>query len=121
VVEVLSASTEAFDRGDKFADYQALDSLEEYVLINTRHQRIECFRRNDAGLWVLQYYTPDQGTFSLTSLDFADTLAALYEDVELESPCPPASNPQPCPIGIRRATTWQPRLEVAPPVPNALS
>ncbi len=84
VVEVLSDSTEAFDRGDKFADYQALDTLDEYVLINTRHQRIECFRRNDAGLWVLQYYTPEQGTFALSSLDFAGTLAALYEDVELE-------------------------------------
>lgn len=38
IVEVLSKSTEAFDRGDKFIDYQTLESLEEYVLINTRHQ-----------------------------------------------------------------------------------
>ncbi|ASC71761.1 hypothetical protein XM38_027150 [Halomicronema hongdechloris C2206] len=83
IVEVLSESTEAFDRGDKFLDYQALDSLEEYVLINTRHQRVECFRCNEAGLWVLQYYTPETTTFSLKSLDFSDTLAALYEDVVL--------------------------------------
>jgi Uma2 family endonuclease len=82
VVEVLSDSTEAFDRGDKFVDYQALESLEEYVLINTRHQRVECFRRNEAGLWVLQYYTPEEGKFVLQSLDFSDTLEALYEDVE---------------------------------------
>jgi Uma2 family endonuclease len=54
IVEVLSNSTEAFDRGDKFADYQALESLQEYVLINTRRQRVECFRRNHEGLWVLQ-------------------------------------------------------------------
>jgi Uma2 family endonuclease len=40
VVEVLLDLTEAFDRGDKFVDYQALESLEEYVLINTRHQRV---------------------------------------------------------------------------------
>ncbi|NJL47790.1 MAG: Uma2 family endonuclease [Leptolyngbyaceae cyanobacterium SM2_5_2] len=84
VVEVLSESTEAFDRGDKFADYQALESLEEYVLINTRHQRVECFRRNGVGLWVLQYYTPDTQTFHLESLDFTDIIAALYEDAELE-------------------------------------
>ncbi len=82
VVEVLSDSTEAFDRGDKFVDYQALESLEEYVLINTRHQRVECFRRNEAGLWVLQYYTSEVGKFSLHSLDFENTLRALYEDVE---------------------------------------
>ena len=82
VVEVLSDSTEAFDRGDKFFDYQALPSLEEYVLINTRQQRVECFRRNPAGLWVFQYYTPEQTTFALQSLEFEDSLEALYEDVE---------------------------------------
>ena len=84
IIEVLSDSTEAFDRGDKFADYQTLESLEEYVLINTRHQRVECFRRNQSGLWVLQYYVPEAETFCLQSLSFKDTLAALYEDVELE-------------------------------------
>jgi Uma2 family endonuclease len=85
IVEVLSDSTEAFDRGDKFADYQLLESLEEYVLINTRHQRVECFRRNEAGLWVLQYYTPDTKTFHLVSLDFTDTISALYEDVVISA------------------------------------
>lgn len=85
IVEVLSDSTEAFDRGDKFADYQTLESLQEYVLINTRHQRVECFRRNEAGLWVLQYYTPETKTFHLESINFTDTLAALYEDVELDA------------------------------------
>lgn len=85
IVEVLSDSTEAFDRGDKFADYQLLESLEEYVLINTRHQRVECFRRNEAGLWVLQYYTPDTETFHLASLDFTDTISALYEDVVISA------------------------------------
>jgi Uma2 family endonuclease len=84
IVEVLSDSTEAFDRGDKFADYQILDCLEEYVLINTRHQRVECFRRNAEGLWVLQYYTPETHRFELYSINFSDTLAALYEDVVLE-------------------------------------
>lgn len=89
VVEVLSSSTEAFDRGDKFADYQTLESLEEYVLINTRHQRVECFRRNEAGLWVLQYFmpktaVPETATFCLESIGFTTTIAALYEDVTLE-------------------------------------
>ncbi|MBW4575049.1 MAG: Uma2 family endonuclease [Aphanothece sp. CMT-3BRIN-NPC111] len=81
IVEVLSESTEAFDRGDKFADYQTLESLQEYVLINTKRQRFECFRRNDAGLWVLQSYTPEQQSFRLTSADFEGDIAALYEDV----------------------------------------
>jgi Uma2 family endonuclease len=81
IVEVLSDSTEAFDRGDKFADYQTLATLEEYVLINTRHQRVECFHRNEAELWVLRYHT--EGNFTLASLNFSAPLTTLYEDVEL--------------------------------------
>ena len=84
IVEVLSDSTEAFDRGDKFADYQTLDSLQEYVLVNTKRQRVECFRRNEAGLWVLQSYTHQQPTFRLESLDFEGAIEALYEDVVFE-------------------------------------
>jgi Uma2 family endonuclease len=94
VVEVLSDSTEAFDfpsetlreRGDKFVDYQSLDSLEEYVVINTRHQRVECFRRNGAGQWVLDYYTPANGDMQLVSLEFTTAFADLYEDVILAPP-----------------------------------
>lgn len=84
IVEVLSKSTEAYDRGDKFLAYQALESLQEYVLINTRHQRIEIFRRNDSGLWVLQSYTSENETFDLKSIGFTGTFAELYEDVVLE-------------------------------------
>ncbi|WAS05254.1 Uma2 family endonuclease [Gloeomargaritales cyanobacterium VI4D9] len=83
IVEVLSASTEAFDRGDKFADYQTLTSLEEYVLVNTRHQRVECFRRHGDGMWILQSYTPESKYFTLQSVELTATLAELYEDVEL--------------------------------------
>jgi Uma2 family endonuclease len=82
--EVLSDSTEAFDRGDKFADYQTLESLQEYVLLNSKRQRVECFRRNEEGLWVLQFYTPEQNTIQLRSIGFEATLASLYEDVVFE-------------------------------------
>ncbi|KGF72817.1 hypothetical protein DO97_03505 [Neosynechococcus sphagnicola sy1] len=97
IVEVLSDSTEAFDRGDKFADYQTVPSLEEYVLINTRHQRVDCFRRNAEGLWVLQSYTPETDRLDLHSVNFSTTLTALYEDVVLEgtttaAPSTPPSN-----------------------------
>ncbi len=86
IVEVLSESTEAFDRGDKFADYRTLESLEEYVLISTRHKRVECFRRNEAGLWVLQFYLPENEKFVLESVGFANTFAALYEDAVIKPP-----------------------------------
>ncbi|MBE9210670.1 Uma2 family endonuclease [Nostoc sp. LEGE 06077] len=84
IVEVLSESTEAFDRGDKFADYQTIESLKEYVLINTKRQRVECLRLNDDGFWVLQTYTSQDKTFQLKSINFEGTIAELYEDVVFE-------------------------------------
>ena len=53
IVEVLSPTTAAFDRGDKFADYRSLETLEEYVLISQERISVDCFRRNDEGFWVL--------------------------------------------------------------------
>lgn len=84
IVEVLLESTANFDRGDKFADYQTLDSLKEYVLINTHRQRVECFRRNEKGLWVLQSYAPPQTEFELRSVDLVGELVDLYENVKPE-------------------------------------
>jgi Uma2 family endonuclease len=80
IVEVLSPKTEAFDRGDKFADYQQLETLQEYVLISQKRQRVECFRRNAEGLWVLQFYFPGS-EIHLVSIDFRTRIDALYEDV----------------------------------------
>ncbi len=85
IVEVLSESTESFDRGDKFADYQLLETLQEYVLINTKRQRVECFRRSTQGLWILQTYTTEQQSFELKSIGFEGTIEALYEDVVFEN------------------------------------
>jgi len=53
VVEVLSDSTAAFDRGTKFAHYQQLDSLSEYVLIEPERPSIDVFRRTAEGSWIL--------------------------------------------------------------------
>jgi Uma2 family endonuclease len=84
IVEVLSQSTEGFDRGDKFADYQQLDTLREYVLISAHRQRVDCFRRNAEGLWVLHSYLTNSEV-TLTSIDFKAAIADLYEDVSLEA------------------------------------
>lgn len=82
IIEVLSKSTEAFDRGDKFNDYQTLDSLEEYILVNTNLKRIEIYRRNDSNLWVLQNYTPNDQTFTIQSINLTAPFVDIYEDVE---------------------------------------
>ncbi len=83
IVEVLSDSTEAFDRGDKFQDYQTIESLQEYILISSKQQLVQCFRRDGEGLWVLRSYTEEQEVFQLSSLNFSFTLESLYENVTL--------------------------------------
>ena len=83
VIEVLSEGTEAFDRGDKFNDYQTLESLEEYVLISSKSQRVEIFRRGDRGSWRYQSYTPNDSSFTLQSIDLDVAFTDLYASVSL--------------------------------------
>jgi Uma2 family endonuclease len=83
IIEVLSPSTEAFDRGDKFADYQQLESLQEYVLVSQSRQRVDYFQRSDRGLWVLQsYYLGD--TLQLASINCSIPVVDIFEDVEFD-------------------------------------
>jgi Uma2 family endonuclease len=86
IIEVLSDSTEAFDRGDKFNDYQAIENLQEYVLVNSKHQRVEVFRQNESGIWLYQSYSPINPTIFLQSLDLTINFTDLYEDVNVVSP-----------------------------------
>jgi len=67
LVEVLSASTAAFDRGDKATIYRRIPSLKEFVLIDPDRQRIELYRRQEDGAWELRDIDPDQ-PLPLTSL-----------------------------------------------------
>ncbi|NJN74466.1 MAG: Uma2 family endonuclease [Limnothrix sp. RL_2_0] len=83
IVEVLSDSTEAFDRGDKFNDYQTLASLEEYILVNTKHQRLEIFRRTKGNIWTFQSYGADAQNIAIQSIDLTVAIADIYEDVEI--------------------------------------
>jgi len=81
VVEVLSASTSAYDRGDKFADYRALPSLAEYLLVDVDKRRCDLYRKGGDGLWVLH---PTQGEqpLVLASVDLTVPAAALWADLE---------------------------------------
>jgi len=60
VVEVLSPSTAAFDRGDKFAAYRTLPALREYLLADPATRRCDLYRKGDDGLWVLHPSAPDE-------------------------------------------------------------
>ncbi|MCV3213478.1 Uma2 family endonuclease [Plectonema radiosum NIES-515] len=82
IVEVLSGSTEGFERGKKFTDYRHLKSLQEYVLISQDTMSVECFRRNEEGRWELYPYEKGEEVH-LASVDFRCAIATIYEDVVL--------------------------------------
>ena len=80
VIEVLSPSTAAFDRGEKFADYQTSPSLREYVLIHQSQMSVECFRLEESGRWVSQIYGQGEEVY-FASIDFRCNIAAIYRKV----------------------------------------
>jgi Uma2 family endonuclease len=81
VVEVLSDSTEAFDRGDKFSDYKTIPTLEEYVLIHQKQILVERFQRKSDNLWLPQIFRSGD-TVELSSISFACDIAILYENLD---------------------------------------
>ncbi|TAF05512.1 MAG: Uma2 family endonuclease [Nostocales cyanobacterium] len=85
IIEVLSPTTEAFDRGDKFADYRNLESLQEYVLVSQNKINVDVFRRNSEGQWVFYSYRKGEN-INLASVDFQCSLNDVYEDVSFETP-----------------------------------
>lgn len=83
IIEVLSPTTEAFDRGDKFADYRKLPSLQEYVLVSQNRINVEVFRRNTEGQWVLYSHEPGEN-IHLESINFNCPIEDVYEDINFE-------------------------------------
>jgi Uma2 family endonuclease len=81
IIEVLSDSTEAYDRGEKFRLYRKIPSLREYVLINQKQQWVDIFRLNQHGEWVIYTYTNVTDTIEFTSIGFSCQLAEIYEGV----------------------------------------
>jgi Uma2 family endonuclease len=85
IVEVLSPTTEAYDRGDKFAHYRRLESLQDYVLITQERCRIERYTRQPADQWLLAEARALTDAIHLPSLGANLALAAVYDQVELAS------------------------------------
>ena len=79
IVEVLSDSTEAYDRGRKFGLYRACPTVQEYVLVATKYQAVEVYRRTRQGWAIYQSYGPGD-EIELTSLGVRFPLAALYKN-----------------------------------------
>ena len=83
IIEVLSPSTEAVDRGIKFAKYRAILSLKEYVLVQVSQPGVEVYQRSDRGQWIYSAYGMDD-RFLLDSVGVEVIVADLYHQVKFE-------------------------------------
>jgi len=90
IVEVLSDSTERWERTGKFAHYRRIPSLREYVLVSQNEPSVEWFTLREHGNWIYRQATGLEAQFQLDSLGIAISLEQLYRGIEL-SPTPAAT------------------------------
>ncbi len=86
LVEVLSDSTEAYDRGKKFEHYRRIASLREYVLISQKSPTIERYLRNPDETWTLTAVIGLDASIHLPTLDVTLPLVEVYDRVTFDDP-----------------------------------
>lgn len=82
IIEVLSKSTEGYDRGEKFAHYRRLESLREYVLISQDESRVEHYMRQSDNQWLMSEVTQLQQSLNLPSIHCSLRITDVYDKVE---------------------------------------
>ena len=85
IIEVLSPSTAAFDRGEKFAHYRRLESLQEYMLVDIDTRRTDLYRKGGDAMWVLHPFEGGE-TLQLASVALNITAEALFAEVDAPRP-----------------------------------
>jgi Uma2 family endonuclease len=85
IIEVLSDSTEAYDRGKKFQHYRTLESLQEYLLIAQDKCQIEHYIRQSNNQWLLLEINKIEATIDLPSIKCSLALSDIYDKVEFKT------------------------------------
>jgi Uma2 family endonuclease len=83
IAEVLSKSTQDYDRGEKFVAYRRIESFQEYLLIDQHSIHVEHYVKTAAHQWLLSEYDDPSVTISLSAFEFQIQIADLYEDIEI--------------------------------------
>jgi len=86
VIEVLSKTSEARDRGEKFSDYRTIPSVREIVFVSQHRMRVEHYVKQANDEWTLHEVTDPAGAIKLSSIGCTLTLAEIYERVEFPPP-----------------------------------
>ncbi len=84
IIEILSDSTEAFDRGDKFEYYKAIPTLQEYILVSQKKIWVGQFIRKDGGKWEYGSYQGSDQVLKMESINYHLPLSELYLNVEFD-------------------------------------
>ena len=84
IFEVLSPSTEAYDRGEKWARYRRLDSLEEYLLVSQDRPQVEQYIRQEDGTWKFTYVEGLEAASTVTVLGVTLSLTEVYDKITFE-------------------------------------
>ncbi len=84
IVEVLSKSTESYDRGDKFLYYRSISEFKEYLLVSQSEYYIEHYRKTGEGQWLLQEYRGNEAEIALESVGVSLVVNNIYEMVNFE-------------------------------------
>jgi Uma2 family endonuclease len=84
IVEILSASTRNYDQGEKFNLYREIDSLKEYILIDSQTVKVIKHSKNDDGSWLLVEYKSIENSFFIKSIAVELSLVNLYENVKFD-------------------------------------
>ena len=82
IIEVLSDSTEGYDRGKKFQHYRSVESLQEYVLVSTDEARIEKYVRSGDGFWYLSEAVGLGAKIEFSSIECVIELAEVYDKID---------------------------------------
>jgi len=82
IIEVLSASTEAYDRGDKFTNYKSISSLREYLLVAQHRPHVSHFVKLDDGSWNQREFNDLDAIVKLVSLECELSLREIYEEID---------------------------------------
>ena len=85
IAEVLSKSTQDYDRSEKFLAYRTMESFREYLIIDQYSIHVEHFLKTGSKQWLLSEYTDTNATVYLNQFDIEIKLADLYENVTLSS------------------------------------
>ncbi len=85
IFEILSPSTERYDRGRKFSHYQTIASVSDYLLVSQDAYQVEHFVRQADDTWLLKIYRGLEAKVFISSLNCELSLADIYDDVVLET------------------------------------